>query len=184
MSFDEVKDRMGKVLDVLQTDLSTIRTGRATPSIIENVAVSVYGGSTRLKLLELATITVSDPQTLTITPFDASIIEEIAKGILEANIGFTPVTDGGLIRITIPPLSEERRTQLIRLMKQKLENGRIMVRQVRHEAMNEIKKQENDKTISEDDLLRVEKEVQKITDEIIFQIEELGRRKEEELMQI
>ncbi|MCL5746681.1 MAG: ribosome recycling factor [Patescibacteria group bacterium] len=184
MSFDEVKDRMGKVLDVLQTDLSTIRTGRATPSIIENVAVSVYGGSTRLKLLELATITVSDPQTLTITPFDASIIEEIAKGILEANIGFTPVTDGGLIRITIPPLSEERRTQLIRLMKQKLENGRIMVRQVRHEAMNEIKKQENDKTISEDDLLRVEKEVQKITDEIIFQIEELGRRKEEELLRV
>lgn len=176
---------MQKVLDVLHGDLATVRTGRAAPSLVENIVVSVYGGppagGTRLKVMELATIGASDPQTLIITPFDASIIGEIQKGIQETNVGLTPVVDGsGHIRISIPPLSQERREQLIKLMHQKLENGRIMIRQVRHEAMMEIKKLE----LSEDETSRLEKEAQKATDDSIAQIDAMGKRKEEELLQI
>ena len=180
----EAKQKMQRVLEVLLTDLSTVRTGRATPALIENVVISVYGGTAKLKIKELATIGASDPQTLVITPFDKSILDEIQKGILEANVGFTPTSDGNVIRISIPPLSEERRKELIHLMKQKLEGGRIMVRQVRHEAMNTIKKQFTDKEISKDDSTRLEKEVQKATDDIMEAIDAMGERKEEELLQI
>lgn len=176
--------KMQKVLDVLHGDLATVRTGRAAPSLVENIVISVYGGTTKLRVLELATIATSDPQTLTVTPFDGSIIGEIQKGILEADTGLNPTIDGQLIRINIPQLSEERRQELIKLMHQKLENGKIMVRQVRHEAMDEIKKQYNDKAIGEDDMIRFEKETQKVTDDIMGQIDEMGKKKEEELLQI
>ena len=175
---------MQKVLEVLQNDLSTVRTGRATPSLVENLSVVVYAGTTRLKIMELATISTSDSQTLLITPFDSSIIGEMQKGILENNTGLTPVIDGQVIRISIPPLSVERRQELIHLMRQKLENGRIMVRQTRHEAMAQIKKLYNNKEISEDDMIRLEKEVQKETDSIMSRIEEVGKKKETDLMQI
>lgn len=180
----ETKQKMGKVLEVLRTDLGTVRTGRATPSLVENITVSVYGGSARLKVMELATITSSDPQTLIITPFDGTIIGEIQKGIHEANVGLNPVIDGQVIRISIPHLSEERRQELIHLTKQKLENGKIMIRQVRHEAMTEIKKQHQDKEISEDEMMRLEKEIQRVTDEISEEIELMGKKKEEELLKI
>lgn len=180
----QTRQSMFQALDVLRNDLGTIRTGRAAPSLVENVVVSVYGGSTRLKVMELATITTSDPQTLLITPYDASIIGEIQKGIMEANIGLNPAIDSQHIRISIPPLSEERRKQLIHLMKQKLENGKIMIRQARHEGMNEIKKRHADKAISDDEKIRLEKEAQKVTDEMMEEIEALGSKKEQELMQI
>lgn len=180
----EAKQKIQKVLEVLRTDLGTVRTGRATPALVENIVINAYGGSQKLKVMELATINVSDPHTLTILPFDQSIIGEIQKGILETNVGLTPSIYENIIRISIPPLSEERRQELIHLMKQKLENGRIMIRQVRHEAMNEIKKQYNNKTISEDDMVRLEKELQREVDTAIGQIEEIGKRKEEELLQI
>jgi len=178
---NQFKQKMGRVLESVKNDLSTVRTGRATPSLIENIVVNVYGGTTKLKVMEVATITASDLQTLTITPFDNSIIGEIQKGIQEANVGLNPVIDPQLIRISIPPLSQERREQLIKLMHQKLEGGRIMVRQIRHEAMDEIKK---NKEISEDEILRLEKEVQRATDETIAEIETMGKKKEEELLQI
>lgn len=181
MNLDEVSQKMGKVLDLLKSDLATVRTGRAAPSLIENIVLSVYGATQRLKLMELATITTSDPQTLVIAPFDNSIIGEIQKGIIEANVGLNPSNDGQVIRIAIPQLSEERRKELIYLMHQKLENGRIMVRQIRHEAMTDIKKQ---KEISEDEVSRLEKEIQKLTDELMEDIEGMGKKKEEELMQI
>lgn len=181
---EQARQNMGKVLGLLQGDLATIRTGRAAPSLVENIVVSAYGGSARLRVMELATIVSSDPQTLVITPFDATITSEIQKGILEANVGLTPFIDGQLIRISIPPLSEERRGELIKLMHQKLENGRIMLRQVRHEAMSDIKKHHSNKTISEDDMVRLEKEVQKVTDEFTTAIDTLGKKREEELLQI
>jgi ribosome recycling factor len=118
----QMREKMQKALLVLQQDLSTVRTGRAMPSLIENVVVSVYGGAQRLMIKELTTISASDPQTLVLQPFDPSIAGEIQKGIMEANIGLTPSSDGNVIRISIPPLSEERRKELIKLMKQKLEN--------------------------------------------------------------
>ena len=180
----DARSKMNKILEVVRNDLSTVRTGRAAPSLVENIVINAYGATQRLKVMELTTITTSDPQTLAVTPFDHSIIGEIQKGILEANLGLNPVIDGQIIRISIPRLSEERRQELIHLMKQKLENGRIMVRQVRHEAMADIKKQQNNKSISEDEAGRMEKEVQKLTDELMEDIEGMGKKKEEELPQI
>ena len=180
----DARSKMRKILDVLRTDLATVRAGRAAPSLVENIIINAYGGTQRLKVMELATITSSDPQSLVITPFDNSIIGEIQKGIAEANVGLNPVIDGQIIRISIPRLSEERRQELIHLMRQKLENGRIMVRQARHETMADIKKQKDQKTISEDEAGRMEKEVQKLTDELIGDIEGMGKKKEEELLAI
>lgn len=175
------KQKINRVLEVIKGDLATIRTGRATPLLVENLVISVYGGSTKLKIMELATIGVSDARTLVITPFDPSIIQEIEKGIQEANIGFMPVVDGRVIRISIPPLSQERREELIKAMKHKLENGKIMVRQARHEAIEEIKKEYEGR---EDDIKRLEKEIQKLVDETMELIESLGKQKEKELLQI
>lgn len=171
---------MGKILEMLIGDLSSVRTGRATPALVEDVAVSVYGGSTRMKIKELATINATDSQTLAIAPFDVSILGEIQKGILEANVGLTPSNDGNLIRISIPPLSAERRQDLIKLMNQKLENGKIMVRQARHEAMTEIKKSE----VDEDEKARLEREVQRLSDEVNSEIDTMGKKKEAELLAI
>lgn len=175
---------MQKVWEIIKTDLATVRTGRAAPSLVENIVINAYGGTQKLRVLELAIIGTLDPQTLVVTPFDASIIGEIQKGIQEANVGLNPVMDGQIIRISIPPLSQERREELVRLVAQKLEGGRIQIRQVRHEAMEEIKKRFNNKEISEDDVVRFEKEVQKLTDDAIAEIDALGKRKEEELLQI
>ncbi len=180
----EMRGRMQKALMVLQEDLATVRTGRAMPSLVENVAVSVYAGAQRLRIKELATISASDPQTLILQPFDPSITGEIQKGIMEANVGLTPSSDGNIIRISIPPLSQERRVELIKLMKQKLENGRIAIRQIRQDARNIVRKQHNDKEISEEQMYRTDQEIQKITDEIMSPVDEMGRRKEEELLQI
>ena len=180
----QMRQKMQRALMVLSEDLATVKTGRAMPSLIENVIISVYNGAQRLKIKELATIAVSDPQALVLQPFDPSIAGEIQKGIMEANIGLTPSTDGNVIRISIPPLSEERRKELIKLMKQKLENGRIAIRQIRQDARNIVRKQHNDKEISEEQMYAADKEIQKITDEIMIPVDELGRRKEEELLQI
>src|SRR5260370_39195307 len=132
-----------------------MRNGKGLHYIVENIIVSVYGGTTRLKVMEVATVTTSDTQTVVITPFDASILGEIQKGIMEANTGLIPSNDGQIIRISIPPLSQERRQELIHLMKQKLENGRILIRQARQDSMHELKKNEE---LSEDEHKRYEKE--------------------------
>lgn len=180
----EMRQKMQKALMVLQEDLSTVRTGRAMPSLVENVVVSVYAGAQRLKIKELTTISASDPQTLVLQPFDPSIAGEIQKGIMEANVGLTPSSDGNIIRISIPPLSQERRVELIKLMKQKLESGKIAIRSVRQDARNIVRKQHNDKEISEEQMYRLDQDIQKITDEIILAVDEMGRKKEAELLQI
>lgn len=180
----KTKQQLDKVLEILRTDLGTIRSGRATPALVENLVVTVYGGSAKMKILELATVGTTDAQTLVITPFDQSIINEVYKGIQDANTGLSPVVDGQIIRITIPPLSEERRQELIKLMKHKLENGKIMVRQIRHEMMDDIKKKQDSKEISEDDVTRLEKEVQRIVDDTTETIDSYGSQKEAELLQI
>jgi ribosome recycling factor len=184
MNLDQIKQNMQKVVEAIKVDLGTVRTGRAAPSLVENVVIHAYAGTQHLKVVELAQIGVQDAQTLIITPYDNSIIGEISKGLMEGNIGLMPVIDGQIIRISIPNLTEERRQQLVGLVNQKLEGGKVQVRQVRHEAMDEIKKQLNDKNISEDDNARLEKEVQKLTDDTIGELEFLGKKKEEELMQI
>ena len=177
----ETHQRMQKVLQLLRDDLATIRTGRAAPSLVETIVISAYSGSARLKVMELAIVAASDSQTLVITPFDHSVLDDIQRGLMDANIGVNPSNDGQVIRIAIPPLSQERREQLIHLMKQKLENGKIMIRQARQEGMHEVKK---DEALSEDEQKRYEKEIQKVTDDTMTLVDGLGKQKEQELLQL
>jgi ribosome recycling factor len=176
----DTREKMQKALEILRSDIATIRTGKAAPSLVENIMISAYNGTTKLRVMELATVAAQDAQSLVITPFDASIIEDIRKGILESGSGLNPSSDGQVIRISIPPLSEERRQELIHMMNQKLENGRVMIRQLRHEALIDLKKGD----LPEDENSRLEKEIQTATDNFVAEIDALGKRKEEELMQI
>lgn len=180
----ELREQLQKIIDLIKTDIGTIRTGRAAPALIENLQIVTYGGSTKLRILELATVVASDSQTLVITPFDQSTRDDIRKGIMDSGSGLNPADDGNVLRISIPPLSKERREELIKMMNHKLENGRIMVRQARHEAMTATKKQLEDKEISEDDLARIEKEIQKLVDDTIESIDGMGKQKEVDLLQI
>lgn len=181
---NKARDHMKKVYEVTQTDLSSIRSGRATPALVENMVIAAYGGGQRMRLMEMATITTMDAKTIMITPYDPSQLPEIEKGIQEANTGLTPVIDKEVIRITIPPLSEERRQEYIKLAKTKLEAGRVMIRQVRQEAMKDLKKAEEAKEITEDQQKQGEKQVQELTDEMIAELDGLGKKKEEELLQV
>jgi ribosome recycling factor len=180
----QTKDRMKKALDVSREDIATIRSGRATPALVENIVVSVYGGSEHLKVMEVATITTMDAKTIVIAPYDPSVIGEIEKGLQEANTGLTPVIDGEIIRISMPPLTEERRKEFIKLAKTKVEAGKIMVRQVRQDMMHEVKKEIDAKEINEDQKKMAEKHIQDITDSAIVELEDLARKKEAELMQV
>lgn len=178
------REKMKKSFEVTRTDLSSIRSGRATPALVENIIIPAYGGSQRLKLMEMATITTMDAKTIVISPYDPSVVAEIERGILEANTGLTPVIDKELIRISIPPLSQERREEYIKLARAKLESGRVMIRQIRGEAMRELKKIEEAKTISEDERKHGERLIQELTDEMIAEIDALGQKKEAELLQV
>lgn len=175
---------MQQVVDLVSSDISGIRTGRASPALVEDLQVSVYGGQQKLKVQELATITAPDPRTLVIDPWDKSIIGEIRQGILAANIGLNPIIDGQIIRVNLPPLTTEDREKYLRLLSAKLENGRIMIRQIRGDAMRDVKKAFEEKEIGEDEKFNAEKKIQSITDEFISKIEEMGERKRQELLQI
>ena len=180
----EAKSRMHKALEVLGEDLSTIRTGRATPVLVENIQITAYDGTQTLKLREMATITTEGPRTILISPFDPSVLKDIEKGINSANLGFTAAPDNNLLRITIPPLTAERRQEFMKLAGSKIEGGRVMVRQVRHDFMANIKRSFEAKEISEDDRKRLEKEIQGVTDNMMAEIETLRHKKEEELQQV
>jgi len=179
-----VHSKMQQVLNLVTSDIASLRTGRATPSLVENIVCPAYGGTQRLKVQELGTITAPDPQTLIISPWDKSIIGDIRKGIMEANVGLNPIIDGEILRIAFPPLTTEDREKYAKLLSGKLENGRIMIRQVRGEAMQEIKKKFEAKEISEDEKFEQEKKVQEITDEFVNKINEAGERKKQELLKI
>lgn len=180
----KARDHMKKSLEVTIGDLGSIRSGRATPALVEHIVIVAYGGSQRLKVMEMATITTMDAKTIVIAPYDPSIIVDIEKGIQEANTGLTPVIDGEIIRITIPPLSQERREEYIKLAKTKLESGRVMIRQMRHEAMKNFKNAVDGKTITEDQQKYGDKLVQEMTDEMIAEIDSIGSKKEAELKQV
>jgi ribosome recycling factor len=180
----KARESMRRSLSVMQQDLSSIRSGRATPALVENIVIAAYGGTQRLKIMEMATITSMDTKTLVIAPYDPSQIGDIEKGIQQAQTGLTPVVDGDIIRISIPPLSEERRHEYIRLAKAKLEAGRVNIRQVRADAMKDLKKLEEEKQISQDEQKHGERLVQELTDDVIGEIDMLGKKKEEELLQV
>jgi len=178
------RQRMKKAIEVTRADLSSIRSGRATPALVENITVSVYQGTQNLKMAELATMTAMDAKTLVIAPFDPSIIGEIQRGLEAANTGLTPVIDGEIIRISLPPLSQEQREEYIKLAKAKLEAGRVMIRQVRHDAMKDLSRTKEGGDVSEDEVKLGEKKVQELTDEMVAEIDSMGQKKEEELRQV
>lgn len=183
-SLDVAAQKMQKAVEALTSDVATIRTGRASPSLIENIVINAYGGSQKLKVMEMGTVSTSDLHTLVVTPWDISQVEEIRKGIASANVGLTPVTDGEVVRVNIPPLTEERRQEFVKVLHQKLEGGKIMVRQVRHDLMSEFKKQFEEKILIEDDKKKTEEELQKMTDQFMAEIDAIGSKKEQDLMTV
>ncbi len=177
-----VRKKMQEVLNLVAGDIATVRTGRATPSLVENIEVKVYGGSQKLKVVELATISITDSRSILIEPWDKSIIGEIRQGILAANVGLNPVIQENVIRITLPPLTTEDRENYVKLLSTKAENGRIMIRQVRGDAMRNIKSAFESKEISEDERFSQEKKIQEITDEFIGRINETVEAKKQEIL--
>ncbi len=183
MNLDEARQKMDKALEVLSNELSSLRTGQANPSLIEQIMVEAY--ETHMPLLELATITTEGPDQLLVTPFDQSIIKNIERALtMERNLGLSIQSEENVIRVKIPPLSEERRKEFAKILHQKLEAGRVMIRQVRHEAMGSIEQDFTAKELGEDEKFRFQQDLQKLTDEFNEKIEETGKKKENELMMI
>ncbi len=179
-----IYSKFQKVIDNLVNDISSIRTGRATPALVENIVVPAYGGTQRLKVLEVASITAPDTTSLVISPWDKSIIGDIKKGLLEANVGLNPNIDGEIIRIIVPPLTTEDREKYVKLLNQKLESSKIMIRQVRADEMHDIKKKFEAKEITEDERKDNEKRLQDLTDKFVGIVETKGESKKQELLQL
>lgn len=184
MDQNQLAQKMSQVLETVKSDIASVRTGRVSPALVENIVVPAYGGTQRLRIIELATISVADAQTLTIEPWDKSILGEIRKGILEANTGLNPSMDETKLRISLPPMTTEDREKYVKLLNAKLENGKIMIRQARADAMQTVKRAHEDKTITEDQQFAEEKEIQKLTDEYVGKIEEVGEIKKQELLHL
>lgn len=173
---------MKKSVSAFQEDLSRIRAGRANPKILEPITFEYYGVQTPIS--HAATISVADARMITIQPWDSKNIKDIEKAILASDIGITPSNDGSLIRLPFPPLTEERRKDLVKEVAARLEEAKISVRNIRREGMSEIAKAEKNKEITEDEKFREEDDLQKVTDDIIKKLEDIAKSKEKELMEI
>ena len=180
--YAEAKTRMKGAVQALEEDLAAVRTGRASPALVEKLQVEYYGVLT--PLIQLASIGVPEPRSLLIRPFDASTLKAIEKAIMASDLGLTPNNDGKAIRLNLPPLTEERRRDLVKIVRNRLEEARVSVRNVRRDSIKDLREFENEKMISEDDLKRGEDELQNITDNFIKEINELGERKEVEVMEV
>jgi ribosome recycling factor len=179
---DELRQRMQKSVEALQEDLLSIRTGRASPALVEKLPVEYYGAL--MPLNQMASIAAPEPRLLVIRPWDASSLAAIERAILKSDLGLTPMNDGKLIRLNIPRLTEERRRDLAKVVSRRVEEGRVSVRNLRRDALQDLRDFENEKMISEDDFYRGKDRVQEITDELIAKVDEIGERKEAELMEI
>ncbi len=176
------ESRMKKAIAVLGREFATVRTGRASPALLEHVMVDYYG--TKTPLPHLATISVPEPQLLLIQPWDKTIINQIEKAIFQSDLGLTPSSDGNVIRLPFPPLTEERRRELVKVIKKMSEEGKVAIRNIRREIKEKLEKLEEASEISEDELRRSEEELQKLTDEYINEINQMVERKEREIMEI
>lgn len=181
-SLTEANKKIEDALEHLKMELSSIRAGRANPSLIENIQVDAYGA--KMKLVEVATLASPQPTLLTVQVWDPSLVDSVLKAIQEANLGLNPASDGQLIRLPIPPLTEERREEFVKITHQKLEAARVQIRQMRQDTRQIWDKAKDTGEISEDELFRREKLLQELIDKTISHIEELGKGKEEELMQV
>ena len=178
----ELENNLSEIIDRLKSELATIRTGRAHASLVEDLEVLAYGQKMTLK--ELASITVPDPQLIVLDPWDKSIIQDIEKAFRSSKLGLLPAVAEEVIRVSVPPLSEERRQEFVKLVKEKVEEARQKVRDVRQEAIEEVRHQEKDKEISEDEKFRLMKEIQREVDECNQEIQEIGKGKEGEILRI
>lgn len=179
---DDMKSHMEKTLGVLKSEFQKIRTGRASTSILDSVKVDYYGNLSSIS--QVATLAVPEPRTITIAPWEAKIIPAIEKAILNANIGLTPSNDGKTIRLNLPPLTEERRKDIVKDLKKKAEEDKVALRNIRRDAIDRLKKLEKDKAITEDELKKSEKEVQEITKGFEAKIDEAVTHKEKEVMEV
>jgi ribosome recycling factor len=178
----EAETRMRGALQSLEEDLASIRTGRASPALVERLQVEYYGMPT--VLLQLASISVPEARVLMIRPFDPSTLKAIERAILASDLGLTPNNDGKAIRLNIPALTEERRRDLVKMVHSRLEDARVAVRNVRRDLIKDLREFEKEKLISEDDLKKAEDELQKLTDRTIQEIEGVGQHKEKEIMEV
>ena len=178
----DVKARMGKAVESLQSELMTMRTGRASPALCERVRVDYYGVPTPLN--QLATISVPEPRLLTIKPWDASVLSNIEKALMKSDLGLTPSNDGHIIRLSIPRLTEERRLELVKQVNRRVEDGKIALRNIRREGVDDLREMEKEKMISEDEMFGGRDNLQEITDGFAKRMDEIGKAKEEEVMEV
>lgn len=178
----ESESKMKSSLQALKDDLAGIRTGRATPALVERLSVEYYGSPTPLQ--QLATFSIPEPRQIIIKPFDPSSIKDIERAIQVSDLGLTPSNDGKSIRLTLPPLTEERRQDLVRVVGGRVEEGRVSIRNVRRDTIKDLREFESEKLISEDDLKRAEENIQKLTDEYVEKINEAGEEKENEILEV
>jgi len=178
----EAEEKMKGALNALEHDLSTIRTGRASPALIERLLVNYYDTPTPLQ--QLATISAPEPRLLTIKPFDPGSLKDIERALQASELGLTPNNDGKIIRLNIPPLTEDRRKDLSKVVHHRLEEARVAVRNIRRSAHDDLREFEKEKMISEDDLKRGETDLQKLTDKYVEKVEELGARKDAEIKEV
>jgi ribosome recycling factor len=177
---DDARERMGKSIEATRHELATVRTGRASPHLLDRVQVDYYGASTPLK--QLANVSATEARMLTITPYDKSAIKQIEKAILESDLGLTPSNDGNLVRLVIPELTEERRKELVKVVHGLAEDGRVAVRNIRRDCMHDLRELRKEGEVGEDEERRAEAELQKLTDARVAEIEELLKGKEEEIL--
>lgn len=185
MSSGIIKDaqtRMTKAIESLNRELATVRAGRANPSLLDRVVVDYYGAPTPLN--QLATITVPEARLLVVQPFDKSSIADVEKAIQKADLGISPTNDGTVIRIAIPALTEERRKELVKVVKKMAEESKVAIRNIRRDVNDDLKKLQKDGEITEDDLRRETDEVQKVTDKFIAEIDQVALNKEKEIMEV
>ncbi|OLN29008.1 Ribosome recycling factor [Desulfovibrio sp. DV] len=178
----DAEERMKKVLATLEKEFSRLRTGRASSSLLDGVRVDYYGTMTQLD--QLASVATPDSRTITIQPWDRKAFADIEKAIMKSDLGLTPVNDGKVIRISIPPLTEERRKDLVKVGKKHTEEAKVAVRNIRRDANEALKKKKNDKKINEDDQHKGQEDVQKLTDSYIVKTDEAFSKKEKEIMEI
>lgn len=178
----ETEDKMVKAVDVTRQEFIKIRTGKATTALLDGIKVDYYGSMVPLK--QVANVGVSDVHTIIVQPWEKSMIPPIEKAILMANLGLNPINDGTIVRVPIPPLNEERRKELVKLVKKFAEDGKIAIRNVRRDAIEHLKKAEKQEHFSEDERKRGESEVQKLTDKYIKEIDNLVALKEKEIMEV
>lgn len=178
----EMERKMGRSVEALKRELNSLRTGRATPALVENIPVDYYGTPTPLN--QLASISAPDARAIMVQPWDRQALTEIERSLMRSDMGFNPSNDGNIITVPIPPLNQERRQDLVRLLKRKIEDGKVSVRNVRREGVDTLRKMERDKSISQDENRRTQDQLQKATDTHIRQIDGISTAKEAEIMQV